>query len=80
MFPDEFDAGDLHREDFETIWRDPVRFGCPERLDPARLAGACASCRLGPVCRAGCSTMAWWTTGTVYDNPYCLRRVREARR
>jgi hypothetical protein len=28
------------------------------------------------LCRAGCTTMAYWTTGSIYTNPFCLHRVR----
>lgn len=74
--PPEFDAGDLHDEDMTTIWNDRERFAYSTRFDPNRLTGACARCRVGALCRAGCTTMAFWTTGTIYENPYCLQRVR----
>lgn len=78
MLPSDFDAGDLHEEPFERIWPDASRFAYSTRFDATKLTGGCARCRHGPVCRAGCTTMAWWVTGTIHDNPYCLRRVREA--
>ena len=78
MLPPEFDAGDLHDEDLGAIWADEERFAFTTRFDPANLTGACARCRYGPLCRAGCPSMAWWVTGTVHENPYCLHRLREA--
>jgi radical SAM protein with 4Fe4S-binding SPASM domain len=74
--PPEFDAGDLHDETLTTIWNDAERFAYSTRFDAANLTGACGRCKVGPLCRAGCTTMAYWTTGSIYTNPYCLHRVR----
>lgn len=78
IMPPEFDAGDLHEESIETIWNDAERFAYSTRFDPTKLAGACGRCKVGPLCRAGCTTMAYWTTGSIYSNPFCLHRVRGA--
>ena len=74
--PPEFDAGDLHDESLATIWNDAERFAYSTRFDASKLAGPCGRCRVGPLCRAGCTTMAYWTTGSIYSNPFCLHRVR----
>lgn len=76
IMPPEFDAGDLHDESIATIWNDAERFAYSTRFDAGRLAGPCGRCRVGPLCRAGCTTMAYWTTGSIYSNPFCLHRVR----
>ncbi|HEX7596592.1 MAG TPA: radical SAM protein [Polyangia bacterium] len=76
--PQEFDAGDLRQESIEDIWKDEERFAYATRFNVAKLAGGCAGCEMGPLCRAGCTTMAYWMGGTIYDNPYCLPRVRKA--
>jgi radical SAM protein with 4Fe4S-binding SPASM domain len=78
MLPPELDAGSLHDESLATIWNDPSRFSYTTEFHPGRLRGRCAKCRLGGLCRGGCTTMAYWSTGTVADNPYCLRAQREA--
>ncbi|MBW2262279.1 MAG: radical SAM protein [Deltaproteobacteria bacterium] len=70
--PADFDAGDLHEESLEAIWNDAERFAYSTRFDPRKLTGDCASCRFAALCRAGCTTMAFWVTGTIYENPYCL--------
>jgi len=76
IMPPEFDAGDLHDESIATIWNDAERFAYSTRFDASKLAGPCGRCRVGPLCRAGCTTMAYWTTGSIYTNPFCLHRVR----
>jgi radical SAM protein with 4Fe4S-binding SPASM domain len=78
IMPPEFDAGDLHDEPIADIWNDAERFAYSTRFDPSKLAGACGRCRVGPLCRAGCTSMAYWTTGSIYTNPFCLHRVRGA--
>jgi len=70
--PEDFDAGDLHEESLEEIWSDEERFSYSTRFDTAKLTGACASCGFGELCRGGCTSMAYWVTGTIYENPYCL--------
>lgn len=75
--PSEFDAGDLHDESLEKIWKDKERFAYSTRFDPKKLTGNCAVCRYGEICRAGCRTMAYWVTGTIYHNPYCLLSIRD---
>jgi radical SAM protein with 4Fe4S-binding SPASM domain len=79
MMPAEFDAGDLHEERLEDIWNDAARFGRAERFDAKQLTGACARCQFGSLCRAGCPTMAFYTTGSTSENPYCLLRLEKAR-
>lgn len=70
--PADFDAGDLHTESLEDIWNDTDRFAYSTQFDPTKLTGECADCRFAALCRAGCTTMAFWVTGTIYENPYCL--------
>jgi radical SAM protein with 4Fe4S-binding SPASM domain len=76
MLPPEFDAGDVHDESLTSIWNDADRFAYSTRFDATNLAGGCARCKVGALCRAGCTTMAYWTTGSIYSNPFCLHRVR----
>ncbi len=76
VLPAELDAGDLHGESLTTIWRDEKRFELTTRFSEERLRGACARCQFGAVCRGGCPTMAYFASGLLHDNPYCLLRVR----
>ncbi len=78
MMPPELDAGNLHEESLAAIWNDAHRFAYTTEFHPSRLRGACARCKLNGLCRGGCTTMAYWSTGTIAENPYCLRARREA--
>ena len=74
--PDCFTVGDLRRESFAEIWNDEARFAYNTRWEDGRLLGACAECSFRSICRAGCTSMAYAVTGTIYDNPYCAQRTR----
>lgn len=77
VLPPEFDAGDLHHESLKAIWQDAKRFAYTTAFDPRKLNGKCAACQFGALCRAGCTALAYWTTGTVYANTHCLTQLQE---
>jgi len=72
--PEEFVAGNLRKEPFSTIWNDTDRFAYNTKWDDALLERECATCEHRSLCRAGCTTMAYAVSGTIYDNPFCLQR------
>lgn len=74
--PTSFVVGNLRRERFDEIWRDTRRFPYNTAFCEKNLVGGCATCEFGKVCRAGCTTMAYAITGTIYDNPFCTQRAR----
>ncbi len=74
--PDSFCVGNLRQESFADIWRDAARFAYNTRWEERLLEGECARCPFRCICRAGCTSMAFAVTGTIYDNPYCWQRVR----
>ena len=49
------------------------------RHKEAQLTGACAKCPLGILCKAGCSAMAFSQTGTLTENPLCIRQLEAER-
>jgi len=73
--PGEFAVGNIRETPFEEIWRNDDGFAYTRRWDGALLTGGCADCPYAPVCKAGCTCMAYAVTGTVYDNPFCAQRV-----
>lgn len=72
----EFVIGNVRTERLADIWADEERFAYNTRWDESKLTGYCAECAYRKLCRAGCTTMAYAVTGTIYENPYCLHRVR----
>jgi len=74
--PREFVVGNVRQTPFAQIWSDRARFGYNTGWREELLEGGCAKCQLRRICRAGCTTMAFAVTGTIYDNPFCVRHAR----
>ncbi len=70
---DPFVEANLKDRSLVELWTDPTSFYClRHKFD--RLTGVCGNCPAAPVCRGGCSAMAWSATGDICDNPYCVRQ------
>jgi radical SAM protein with 4Fe4S-binding SPASM domain len=66
-------AGNVLSRPFREIWDDRARFSYNTLWDESKLTGACRLCEYRRLCRAGCTTLAHATTGSFYENPYCLQ-------
>lgn len=73
--PPTFDEGNIRERRLADLWADPSCFAFTRRFEPTTLTGVCAGCELGRICRGGCTSLAVSATGSVGDNPYCLRRL-----
>lgn len=71
LYDDKFIEGNLREESLKEIWYKEGNFSYNRQFDPGRLAGKCAGCDKGPVCRAGCHGLCYFTTGSIFENPYC---------
>jgi len=74
--PREFVAGNVRQRPFQEIWDDESRFAYNTAWEEEKLTGFCATCPYRRVCRAGCTSLAYSVTGSIYENPFCLHRVR----
>ena len=72
-----FVVGNAREESVVHIWNDRRRWHWLSPR-PADAGGDCAECALFHLCRAGCTAVAWKSTGQLFNNPYCLRRVAAA--
>jgi radical SAM protein with 4Fe4S-binding SPASM domain len=75
ILPPEFVAGNVRDRSFHDIWADESRFAYNTAWQPSRLTGYCSICAYRNLCRAGCTSLAYAVTGTIYENPYCLHRI-----
>lgn len=75
--PRSFVVGNVREEPFAEIWADRERFAYNTAWRDDLLEGQCKTCPYGSLCRAGCTTMAYALTGTIYDNPFCIQRCNE---
>ncbi|MCP4679080.1 MAG: SPASM domain-containing protein, partial [Deltaproteobacteria bacterium] len=77
--PRSFVVGSIRETRFTEIWADSGRFAYNTEWKEELLEGACAGCPYRRVCRAGCTTMAFAVTGTIYDNPFCVQQIHRDR-
>jgi len=74
-----FVVGNVRLEPLAEIWRDRARWHWLNPT-PDRMTGECAGCALAKICQAGCTALAFRSTGELFNNPYCLRRLDRSRR
>jgi radical SAM protein with 4Fe4S-binding SPASM domain len=75
--PRPFVVGNVREQPFAEIWADRRRFGYNTEWREELLEGGCARCAYRRLCRAGCTTMAFAVTGTIYHNPFCVQHTAE---
>ena len=75
--PEQFVVGNVRESSFAELWGDPSNFAYNTAFDSRLLEGRCADCAYRELCRAGCTSMAFAVTGTIYDNPFCLQRAAQ---
>ena len=71
----EEEVGNIRVTRLRDLWRDPTAFARHRRFPVGNLQGGCAKCPHGSECKAGCPEMARTGSGTVWDNPFCLRQA-----
>ena len=71
----EFIEGNIRETPLEEIWRDKKSFAYNRAFTFDMLGGYCKECEYRGLCRAGCVSHAWCTTGSRGDNPTCLHRM-----
>lgn len=69
-----FIEGNLRTQTLVEIWHRPEAFAYNRRFRKGLLEGQCSGCDKGDLCRAGCRSICFFTTGKLYDNPYCCYR------
>lgn len=75
--PRSFAVGNIRQRSFTDIWKDKDLFAYNTNWNEDLLEGECAKCSFRRICRAGCTSMAFAVTGTIYDNPFCAQRVKK---
>jgi radical SAM protein with 4Fe4S-binding SPASM domain len=71
---DAFVVSNIRREPLRRIWENDAYFDA-FRNKEKYLRGHCAACAVRRRCRGGCSAIAWSATGTLFENPYCIRAM-----
>jgi len=73
--PGELSEGNIRDVPLKEIWEDTQRFKYNRYFSPDMLEGYCKDCPKGDPCRAGCTTAAYTSTGSKFNNPHCVYRV-----
>jgi radical SAM protein with 4Fe4S-binding SPASM domain len=69
-----FVEGNVKEKSLREIWENPEAFAYNRRFDPSKAEGFCKECAHLIECRCGCTAEAFFSTGTKYNNPYCMHR------
>jgi radical SAM protein with 4Fe4S-binding SPASM domain len=73
--PEDFVEGNIRKRPFREIWEDPEGFAYNRGWCPEKAEGGCKGCEYLTLCRCGCSNTAVGSTGSRFNNPYCLRHL-----
>lgn len=71
LYSDEFIEGNLLEESLKTIWFKEGNFAYNRQFDVNQLEGACKGCDKGEICRGGCRSSCFFSTGSLFENKYC---------
>lgn len=69
---DSFIEGNVLEKPLTQIWQDTESFKYNRKFKIENLGGECALCDYGPVCRGGCTALAYNASGYINNNPYCI--------
>lgn len=74
---DTFIEGNYLENSLSEIWNSSETFSYNRQFRVENLKGNCKGCRYGEICRGGCTTLAFNTSGSVNCNEYCLHYLEE---
>jgi len=74
--PSAFTEGNVRARPLRQIWEDPEAFAYNRNWNAHKLRGFCRRCDYRRLCRAGCTSFALASTGSIYENRHCLHRVQ----
>lgn len=75
--PSNFATASIRERPIAEIWADDEVFAYTRAWQDEWFDGECAGCAYRDLCRAGCTAVAYGSTGSVGYNPYCMHRVTE---
>lgn len=71
LYSDDFIEGNLREESLKEIWHKEGNFAYNREFDIGQLTGKCAGCDKARICRGGCRGSCYFTSGSLFENPYC---------
>ncbi len=73
--PAEFNEASVRERSLASIWADAGLFQYNRSHKEQTLTGFCRQCVYRRICRGGCTTLRYTTTGGLGENHYCLYRM-----
>lgn len=73
MYDEAFVEGNLRERSLADIWNDPKSFTYNRQFTLDHLEGKCRKCNYAERCAAGCRSYNYFSTGKLYESPYCAR-------
>jgi len=77
---DRFVEGNIRRQTLKEIWEKKGNFSYTRDFKIKDLHGYCLDCQFGEICRGGCTFIAFGSTGSPHNNPYCLYQILNKRK
>ncbi len=71
LYSDRFIEGNLREESLREIWFKEGNFSYNRQFNTALLTGRCTACDKGAICRGGCRSSCYFTSGSLFENYYC---------
>jgi radical SAM protein with 4Fe4S-binding SPASM domain len=75
LYGEHFIEGNVRNEPLEKIWFRDNGFTYNRQFDRSLLQGMCTSCDKAEQCRGGCRGINYFSTGSVFHNITCSRRL-----
>lgn len=72
---DRFIEGNILERSLADIWNDEKTFAYNRYFQKENLNGSCLDCKYGEICRGGCTSLAFNTSGMPNNNIYCLHLI-----
>ncbi len=73
LYSDVFIEGNVRKTPLSDIWHDTAAFAYNRRFSTCLLAGKCRECDVGHVCRGGCRSSNYFSSGNLYESAFCCR-------
>jgi radical SAM protein with 4Fe4S-binding SPASM domain len=75
LYSDEFIEGNVRTSGLREIWNREDSFSYNRKFTNELLSGNCRGCDVGDVCKAGCRSSNYFSTGSLYANAFCCHHV-----
>lgn len=75
MYDDSFIEGNVRDESLQSIWNNPDNFSYNRRFNIDNLNGACRECSHNTICRGGCRSYNYFTSGDLLTSKRCVSSI-----